>query len=306
MDKNRAMNRIRLVLVSLLLVSSVVDIPSAQAQSDEKGTPAEKQERRHEGKRRHGGREDAGFAMSSDMAPLREFNTVLGRPTDRSITLSVLSARQVDACVEYGTKPGEFAARTEPKAIRAGIPVEIELELLEPNTRHYYRLQTRPASAGDFRTQTQGTFHTQRAPGSAFTFALQGDSHPERDGKMFDPTLYAQTIRNVAKDPPDFYLMLGDDFSIDRLIERKTVNQPAVDQVYARQRPFLGIVGCSSSLFLVNGNHEHAERFLLDGTENSPAVLAGRTRIQYYPLPVPDGFYTGDGERRKERGTQGR
>jgi hypothetical protein len=61
------------------------------------------------------------------------------------------------------------------------------------------------------------SFHTQRSPGSTFTFALQGDSHPERYGKMYDPDLYVLTMNNVSRDQPDFYLTLGDDFSIDRV-----------------------------------------------------------------------------------------
>jgi hypothetical protein len=65
---------------------------------------------------------------------------------------------------------------------------------------------------------------------------VQGDSHPERQYKMYDPDLYALTMRNVAKDHPDFYVALGDDFSIERLISDKTVGQENVDQVYARQQ----------------------------------------------------------------------
>jgi hypothetical protein len=139
-------------------------------------------------------------------------------------------------------------------------------------------------------------FHTQRSPGSTFTFAVQGDSHPEREGKMYDPGLYDQTMRNVANDPPDFYLTMGDDFSVERLINRKMLTQFAVDQVYVHQRSFLGVVGRSSALFLVNGNHEQAARCNLDGTPNNVAVLAGRARTLFFPLPAPDSFYEGDPE----------
>jgi hypothetical protein len=49
-------------------------------------------------------------------------------------------------------------------------------------------------------------------------------------------------------------------------------------------------------LFLVNGNHEQAAKYLLDGTPDNPAVFAGNSRNAYYPLPAPDGFYSGDSE----------
>jgi hypothetical protein len=109
-------------------------------------------------------------------------------------------------------------------------------------------------------------------------------------------------MRNVAKDPPDFYLTLGDDFSIENLISRRTLSQAAVNQVYARQRTFLGAIGCSSALFLVNGNHEQAALCNLDGTPSSAAVMAGRARTRLFPLPAPDAFYGGDAEEVKHVG----
>jgi len=52
----------------------------------------------------------------------------------------------------------------------------------------------------------------------------------------------------------------------------------------------------STALFLVNGNHEQAAAIHLNGTPDNPAIYAGKARNLYYPLPVPDSFYTGDTE----------
>ncbi|MFZ5833334.1 MAG: hypothetical protein ACOY3P_24860 [Planctomycetota bacterium] len=242
---------------------------------------------------RGGGRE---LAVPPELAGRRLLNIVLGRPTDHSIAVSLLSAADIDAQVEYGAEAGRYGAHSEPLACKAGTPAELELKGLQPNTRYYYRLLTRPMGGGPFQPGAEGTFHTQRAPGSTFAFAVQGDSHPEREGRMYDPSLYAQTVQRVAKDIPDFYLTMGDDFSLDRLILQNTFSQEAVNRIYAHQRNFLGVVGQTSALFLVNGNHEHAELCLLDGTENNPAVMAGRARTLFYPLPAPDAFYTGNTE----------
>lgn len=203
---------------------------------------------------------------------------LLGRPTDHSINISVLSPTDTVVSVEYDTR------RTPAQPLKAGVPAKLELTGLKSNTRYTYRLGNQ-----------EGEFQTQRAPGSTFTFGVQGDSHPERPGKMFDAGLYAQTLRNVANDAPDFYFLMGDDFSIERLIERGTLSQPAVDAVYARQREFLGALR-SSAVFLVNGNHEQAARCNLDGTATNCAVFAGKARTKFFPLPVPDQFYTGDAE----------
>ena len=228
--------------------------------------------------------------------PMANLSVVLGRPTDTSIALSVLCSSDSEASVEYGSAPGNYEAKTDANALKANVPCEFEIASLKPNSKYFYRLLCKTAEGNDFKAEQEGSFQTQRAPGSTFSFAIQGDSHPEREGKMFDPFLYETTMRNVAKVPPDFYIMMGDDFSVERLIERKTLSLAAVNQLYARQRGFLGIIGQSSSVFLVNGNHEHADRCLLDGTENNCAVMSGRARINYFPLPVPNTFYSGDEE----------
>jgi len=175
-----------------------------------------------------------GRPPAASVGPAASLSVVLGRPTDRSVTLSVMSAADIEARVEYGDGPAAYTEKTEYRTARAGVPLEFEISALKPNARYYYRLLARPPGTGDFRPEPESTFHTQRRPGSTFTFALQGDSHPDRAGKMFAPDLYAQTLRNVAADRPDFYLTMGDDFSIERLIAGQAPSQAAVNQVYAR------------------------------------------------------------------------
>jgi hypothetical protein len=48
-----------------------------------------------------------------------------------------------------------------------------------------------------------------------------------------------QTIRSVSKDRPDFYLTLGDDFSIEQLINRQTLSQEQL--VIVRIGPTAGL-----------------------------------------------------------------
>jgi hypothetical protein len=219
---------------------------------------------------------------------------LVGRPTDRSAVVSVLSSTDREAFIEFGPAADRLTAKTPVRQLKAGEPFEFELANLAPNAANAYRLRTRAGSSGEFDAQPVAFIQTHRPPGSAFTFAVQGDSHPERIGRMYDPTLYAITMRNVAKDRPDFYFMMGDDFSTERLIEQKTITQRGVDAIYAHQRVFLGLVGQSTPVMLVNGNHEQAARYLLDGTATNPAVFAGKARTRFFPLPAPDRFYTGN------------
>jgi hypothetical protein len=221
---------------------------------------------------------------------------ILGRPTDRSIALSVHSPTDVEAYVEYGTAPGSLTARTQAAAVKAGVPCVFQLDALRADTRYAYRLLTRQSGQDAFSAGTEHTFFTQRATGRTFTFALQGDSHPERVGIMYDPNLYRRTLANVQKDQPDFYVLMGDDFSVGPLLRQGQLTQEGVNGLYVNQRQFLSAIGGSVPLFLVNGNHEQAARFLLKGTADSAPLFSGRARTTFFPLPAPDDFYTGDTE----------
>jgi hypothetical protein len=223
-------------------------------------------------------------------------NIVIGRPTDRSVTISVLATRALEGFVEYGVRTAGYTGRTDLVTLDAGRPLEITLERLQPNTLYDYRLRYRQPGESSFSSGAEATFQTARAPGSTFTFGVQGDSHPERLNRMYDPDLYVRTMQNAAASKPDFYLTMGDDFSVDPLISRGQLTQQGVDQVYENQRRFLALVGRSAALFLVNGNHEEAARYLLNGSAASPAVMAGRARTRFLPLPAPDAFYSGDAE----------
>lgn len=222
------------------------------------------------------------FAQRRIEAPA-DFTVILGRPTDRSVVASLLSTKQIDTVIEYGSKAGDYSKKTKPVRVTAQAPVEIRLDGLQPDTRYYYRAES-----------STGTSHTQRAGETNFTFGVQGDSHPERLNRMYHPDLYRRTMANVRRDQPDFYITLGDDFNVDQLYNRNDLSARTVEALYANQRQFLSLGGVP--LFLVNGNHEQAAKHLLDGTPNSVPVLAGRARNLFYPLPAPDHFYTGDAE----------
>ena len=153
-------------------------------------------------------------------------------------------------------------------------------------------MQHRKDGATEFTAEAEHNFHTQRAPGSAFTFEIQGDSHPERPHEH-DPALYGQTLLAVAADGPDFYMTLGDDFSTTTL---PTINADTVEAVYLHQRFCLGLLGHSAPVFLVNGNHEHAAGCNLDGTADNVAVWAQTARNRLFPQPAPDSFYTENAE----------
>ena len=241
------------------------------------------------GHERKAGRADVPLILPSEVAAHQRFSVVLGRPTAQSITLNLLSAETQDLRIEFG--PRTLATlRHITTAVDADVPHEVLLDQLPEDCDCQYRILG-PRKAGSGATvMAEATFHTRRPPGSRFVFDLQGDSHPERP-QQFSAALYAHTLRRAADDHPDFYLMMGDDFSVDTLRER---SERSVNERYLLQRPFVSLVAASAPLFLVNGNHEQAAAANLDGTPDNVAVWAQNARNRLYPQPAPDGFFTGD------------
>jgi len=221
-------------------------------------------------------------------------NIVLGNPSTDSISANIFSPDQSGKIsIVYGNSPGNYTAKTNLISLSAAVPKEINLSGLLPNSRYYYRLYFESVDLSSSGYSTEYSFQTARTPGEAFTFCIQGDSHPERLKSEFDPDLYTRTLQAVAAERPDFYILSGDDFSVDTL-DPLTITADKVTERYTLQRPFLGIVGNSSPLFMVNGNHEQAAAYLLDGTPNNVAVWAQNARNSHYSQPAPDKFYSGN------------
>jgi hypothetical protein len=222
------------------------------------------------------------------------FSHVLGRPTSSSIALSLVSSSAATAYIEFGFSKTRLTFKSEARALAANEPQVFELTGLKANSVVYYRVRSRGDSGASFDVGTTYAFKTAKTAGKSFTFTLQGDTHPERAGKMFNAELYTVAMKNIASQQPDFHILLGDDFSIDPLIEKGQATAANVDKIYKTHRDWLAITGGTVPIFLVNGNHEQAAQYLLDGTETNPAVLAGKSRLKYFPLPVTNSFYSAD------------
>ncbi len=213
---------------------------------------------------------------------------ILGRPTDKTITLSVLMDQDLEGHFEYGTKSGNYTDKTNTIKFEAGKPTEVFLSKLNPSTKYFYRILYRKSETSDFSKSGEYSFQTQRKSDEAFTFIVQADSHGRDPNVNFE--LYEQTLQNEILDKPDFLIDLGDTFMGDKFANDYT----AVLKLYAEQRPYLGLVCHSAPLYLVSGNHEGETCWLLDDTKDNLAIWALKARKIYYPNPMPDNFYTGD------------
>ncbi len=231
-----------------------------------------------------------------EMAPNRVFadpvnfsgQELLGRPTDRAITLNLCADQDLQVYVEYGTQPAAYTHQTPTGAYLKSAPFNIVIGNLSPNTTYYYRVRYRPAGTADFLARNQHFFKTAKPKGAAFTFAVEADPHLDDNT---DPELYKLALQNIQQANADFLIDLGDNFMSEKLVN------PTQDSILVRHlllRSFYDTVCHSLPLYLALGNHEGELGTVLDGTPNNMAVMTANTRTKYFPNPLPDDFYSGN------------
>lgn len=210
--------------------------------------------------------------------PAHRYDLILCRAEDEAVTASVLAYEDLEGFIEFG------AGKAEVASFPKGRPVEIVLRGLHANSAYTYRLHFRSPGASSFGRSEAYTFHTQRAPGTAFTFAVQADSHLDEN---VSPDVYTRTLNNMAAAAPDFLIDLGDTFMTDK---RRDDYKQAFPQ-YLAQRYYFGLIGRTAPVFLALGNHD-GEGGARRGGGMSEWSIANRKL--YFPNPEPDGFFTGN------------
>ncbi|MBN2561837.1 MAG: hypothetical protein JXQ75_13000 [Phycisphaerae bacterium] len=221
---------------------------------------------------------------------------LLGRPTAHSVTVNAFSLLTLEVYFEYGVAPGPCTDETPVDTYPGETPIEVVLDGLSVDTAYVYQMRYRRPGDASFLAGPLRSFHTQRPPGSTFTFTVQADSHLRDTIRMKDQArqdLYRQTLHNARMDDPDFHIDLGDTFHCEHYIGRDVLDfQEAVTR-HLDQRPYLGRLCHSAPFFFALGNHEGEQGWRLDGTRDNVAVWATNARKMLYPLPVPDDFYSG-------------
>lgn len=233
-------------------------------------------------------------STACSQVPAHSVDLILGRPTRDSVTVSVLAYEDTEGYVAYGTRSGGYSGKTSARAFEKGRPFELVIGSLRPESEYFYRFHSRTDAATPFSASPEHTFHTQRSPGSPFTFTVTADSHLDA---QTDCELYKQTLADALADHPDFHIDLGDTF----MSEKHAGCDDAARQ-YLAQRYYFGLIGHSVPLLLVLGNHDGEEGRWLDGTADNLSVWSNAMRKRYFPNPVPDGFYTGNATNDKVAG----
>lgn len=227
----------------------------------------------------------------SHFAVAQSYNIILGRPTDRTVTASILFSQDMQYYLEYSTLQGVYSDNTNIASATAGIPVETDMTSLLPDAKYYYRLRYKPTGTSTFLASPEYSFHTQRAAGSSFTFTIEADEH------LYDikgvKSLYQRCLNNQFADKPDFMLSLGDIFGDDHY--PTTITSAQVDELHKNYRPFLGSICHSVPFYICLGNHEgENDYYLLQNPPDNLAVWGTKWRKYYYPNPYPSSFYSGN------------
>jgi hypothetical protein len=229
------------------------------------------------------GGSDATQNQALDM-PAHSIDVILGRPTQKSITASIVAYQDGEGYIEFGTQAGVHPNKTPIQKLTREQSIEILMDALSPNTQYFFQVFYRAGNAGAFASLAEKSFYTQRTSGSTFTFDIQADSHLDSNSNL---DVYARTLANMVADKPDFLIDLGDTFMTNKY-------QPytASQKQYLAQRYFLGLLA-PSPLFLALGNHD-GEGAPQNATLNDMSTWAAKLRTQYFPNPMPNDFYSGN------------
>ena len=221
----------------------------------------------------------------------QNYSIILGRPTDKSISISLLFDQNTDFYIEYGTSSQTYTKTSTTYFISSNQTYTINLSDLTVNTKFFYRLRYKNNSVNNFNSSPEYSFQTQRNIGEAFTFTVESDEH------LYDKkgirSMYQVTLNNEALDKPDFMLTLGDIFGDDH--NPTTITSNDLNLLHKDYRQYLGAICHSIPLFISLGNHEGENDFYLNqNAPNNLAIWGTYWRKYYYPNPSPNSFYSGN------------
>jgi len=227
-----------------------------------------------------------GAGVEPAVTPEYPFNTWLCRPGAEEATVSILAWQPLSGFITYGDSAEMLKNRT---ATVNWTPSEVKnllLNGLKSDHAVYYQFNYKLGQAASWQTEPVRQFHTQRKPGSSFTFAIQADSHLD---VATDVKVYQRTLANISNDHPDFLIDLGDTTMVDKFGRDFT----KAESQYRAQRYLLGSVAHSSALFMVLGNHDGEDGSRLDGPNSMPVWSVGM-RKRFFPNPENGGIYSGN------------
>lgn len=183
-----------------------------------------------------------------------------------AFTINILSTSSGKAYVEYGYSKTKYTAKTPTLAIAKG-STTVTIEGLKAETKVYFRVRYLLGSKTTYSALTQGTITTTKAS-SDFVFGVQADPHMDENSSA---EVYTQTLEQVVKASPAFYMDLGDIFMTDKLQSKTEAN------IRARYELMKGFYDKLNGipLYITLGNH--------DGELGYSSFNTRKYRKEYFP-----------------------
>lgn len=217
---------------------------------------------------------------------------LLGRPTDKSITIRLFFSEKTEVQVQYGITSTQLAYQSTWITTEADGNATFVLDNLLPNTKYFYRIAYRKSAAHPILERPVYSFQTQRAKGQKFTFIVQADPHLDENS---DTAVYRRCLKNQLEDGADFMIDLGDIIMTDKLNGSDgKITRDTIAKRCQYMREYYTTACHSLPLFMALGNHEGEAGWQLKNNAENIAVWGTLERKKYFTNPIPNGFYTGD------------
>lgn len=218
----------------------------------------------------------------------QNYTEILGRPTDTSITLSILFDKEVNVYWEYGLSSGNYTSNSPIYTTIADTPIEVNFSNLLANSKYYYRTKYKLTNSNTYINGNEHFFQTQKKPGNSFSFVVEADPHLDSN---CDSNSYKLSLQHMLSKKPDFIIDLGDNAMSDKL---PIINKASIVDRTLLFRRYFNELTHSVPLYVTLGNHEGELGWLPNTNESSLPTMAALIRKSYFPNPFPNSFYTGN------------
>ena len=223
------------------------------------------------------------------LSKAQSYTEVLGRPTDSTITMSILFDKNIQVYWEYGTTPGSYPITTPIYSGVADSVIEANFTKLNPDTRYYYRTRYRLDNTNNpYLIGIEHSFQTQRKVGTTFSFVVEADPHLDSNT---NPDAYKLTLKHMLSKKPDFIIDLGDNAMSDKL---PVIDKASIIDRTLLFRSYFNELTHTVPLYVTLGNHEGELGWLPNTNFSSLPTMAANIRKTYFPNPFPNNFYSGN------------
>ena len=211
--------------------------------------------------------------------------TFLGRPTDKSISISTAFNQETQYYYQYGKSIEKLDEKTVTKTAPPGTVQTETITSLQSGTKYYYQLCQKKRGKENYDFSKVFSFHTQCPSDSEYTFLVEADPHLDENS---DDNIYKSILSGMLKQEADFIIDLGD----SSMAEKLASNQEEIIERNILLRSYWDNIAHSIPFFMVIGNHDGEAGWNNKG-KNPIGDFAAFSRRTYFPNPTPGRFYSG-------------